>query len=409
MAEDEARQKAEARRQRILDKAENRIDAISGIHRGDDEEDEKPRSTGASRMAAARRRRFQKKKESKDTPKEEEKAQEKAVATKSDEKAQETVTKAKEEQEESPPKETETTTDSVAAAEVPKRKYVGVAGIRRRKVMEQRQKEQEKQQQEEQEDDVVLKKKKKKANVSRLPILLHGLIVLLLFVAGLEVGLQQEMAIGTNVQLELAPRQGLKLFTGTRIHGKPTTSLLDDNNDNEQPEEVTAAEEDEFAVPEESKDANLDPLFGVDLDALTEGPGLFNAVGRFAVGCHRMVLSMVYYGPKNLLSSLMFSSPPLLMLVALVIRQFLGKFVFGARLPKDEDAKDSKDVLSMAKQFIKNFVGQAFPTAVTLYQAFNQLRADMYIVLAGLVVGITWKHSSLVDESPVISEVTDEL
>ena len=72
--EEKARQEAEARRQKILEKANNRMDLVNGIKSSDDREEETEKPKTSSKLAAMRRRRFKKggaappKKEETETP-----------------------------------------------------------------------------------------------------------------------------------------------------------------------------------------------------------------------------------------------------------------------------------------------------------------------------------------------------
>jgi len=163
--------------------------------------------------------------------------------------------------------------------------------------------------------------------------------------------------------------------------------------------------EDEFAdFARERKTKNIDPLFGVDLDEYTAGPGLFMLAGRLAVRAHRINLALFYYFPVNTIRSMrdfvrqLIRMPPMLCLLALVIRQVVGKVLLGAKLPdKSEDdtepgAGAGKDVMAMIKSFLMSFTARAFPTMVGLYDAFVHLRADMYVVVCGFLVGLAWNH-----------------
>jgi hypothetical protein len=88
--------------------------------------------------------------------------------------------------------------------------------------------------------------------------------------------------------------------------------------------------------------------------------------------------------------------PPALFMIALGLRQILGKMILGASIPEPKpdssEEKNNIEVLSMAKNFIKNFLSTNFPLLVGLYDMFVHLRSDMYIVLCGVFVGMAWSH-----------------
>ncbi len=184
---EKARQKAEARRQRILAKSAERMDVVSGLvpkgGSGNDDDDEEPAtvrvnavveevvddpvessaaaendnnpsssgggsSKGARRMAAMRRRRYQnKKKESDETTTNnddnEGKADDAAVVTKDAAEEEEEDKESSEPalQEEEPPAAESTEEESpssLSSSEEPKKKYMGVARMRRKIIKEEK-------------------------------------------------------------------------------------------------------------------------------------------------------------------------------------------------------------------------------------------------------------------------------
>jgi len=420
-AAEAARLQADARRKRILEKADRRMDAVSGEQVM--EEEEKAASVAkAARIRAARQRRYGKKPvPSTDVTDEVAVSAENPVAaTDSTEEfsangndvgetssgkpfpksepdtVAETDSKTKEQlegdSEERGWPEDEVDSGS-SAPEGSKKKYLGVARMRRN----------------------ALKKKKDTdfnsppigieeidvksgvvipTNVSKLPIYMHICVILLLFVAGLDVSLQQYYS---NVQVEssfsivqhgfpmahrsLGPVQSKT--TSTLIVSEPRLMAKDDFQD-----EFDASD---VPVP------NIDPVFGVDLDALTNGPGLMKQLARGAVSVHRMILYLVYLFPLSMLNALVgiprafLRSPPALCFVSMLVRHGLGKTILGAGLPLAPHASEkSFDVLAMAKNFVSNFLSTAFPMAVTIYEAFSHLRSDMYIVLCGFFTGLVY-------------------
>jgi hypothetical protein len=142
-------------------------------------------------------------------------------------------------------------------------------------------------------------------------------------------------------------------------------------------------------------------LFGLDLDKITNGPGLLLFLSRGAIFLHRINLSIFYYFPRRMFGNIvslvkgLVDTPPIMALSALTVRQLIGKVILGAKLPvkgvKDEKKKSS-DVMSMVMNMVKTFILGSFPTLVSMYDAWTHLRADMYIVLCGLFVGVVWHH-----------------
>jgi hypothetical protein len=172
---------------------------------------------------------------------------------------------------------------------------------------------------------------------------------------------------------------------------------------------------DEFADATDSDDyeENLDPLFGLDLDKMTEGPGLLMLLARGAIYLHRINLAIFYYFPRRIAMAMLgmlqplLHTPPIMAIVAVTVRQLIGKIVLGAKLPsKVTDEKKKSDIMSMIKNMVKSFILSSFPTMVSMYDMWVHLRADMYIVLCGLFVGVVWNHFVMSENS---RDVKDEL
>lgn len=421
---DEARSAAEARRQRILDSAANRMDQVSGLAGSDGKEAEETATTlpTSSKLAAMRKRRFRKSSA--------------AATTEGTSTGTTTTTTPKETTESSARKEMtppivqakETTPEPAKAQEEKKptsekteeKKYVGVAKMRRKMIKE---KQQKKQEEKADEIPVSIPKKFSKVYTPRptWQIMMHLLTVLFLFLAGFEVGLQQsviEYRDDLTIHETLAPQQEMRLLNkGVSLSSfSPTPAVIKEaKNQDPPPTPYVSDEQDEFdtAGKQDAKEEKLDPLFGVDLDALTAGPGLFMMFGRFAVSIHRMILSFLYYLPirmwNNALS--LVASPPVLCLATLAIRQ--ASHAVGGKLPEliAEEAKTStqpQDIMTTIKNGVTSLIGRTFPTATKLYEAWTHLRSDMYVVLCGLFVGLVWHHylsSMLMFETPTNDEL----
>jgi hypothetical protein len=332
----------------------------------------------------------------------------------------------------------------------PKKKYLGVAKMRRRMIKERHQ---------EADTDVstdplslegietpisTVLPKRKRSIVTTLPIAMYLVTTLLLFFAGLNIGLQQSTVNycysaegntaanhngvctwSTVVHSELAPRtrgglQRILALTGMDPAAEEK-KLIKPSIAKPKWQEVLRNEvDDEFADHGSSSQSSLDPLFGVDLDMLTEGEGLYFVLARFAVRVHRWNLAIFYYGPQSFFVSLssfvwsLIQFPPILFLLAITIRQVIGKVVLGAKLPeKIVDETQHKDIMSSIKSFISNLLSSSFPTAVTFYDIYTHLRSDMYVVLCGLFVGWAWSHNhqagSPFEVPPLVGKSRDEL
>jgi hypothetical protein len=463
--EDKAREEAEARRQKILEQADGRIDSLTlgpnskTMDSATVKEEEKPTASGASKLAAMRRRRFKKKEVA--TATETAKSTEVGTSAKTQPEiavtdavaavvtsepeptgSVETPTESHVAAESKPPVAAETklpaaaesdspgtTKESILKADETKIKYLGIARLRRKIAKERQQKEEAAAATTSEEQTSVRLPSRKFRLDHALPILMHALTVLLLFAAGLDIGLQQQPAL-TVVHTQFAPQQyGIRMidFLSTTAH-----TLLKSNKHNvdttssSETYNANALTEDEFAMATDklldTDPEIVDPLFRVDLNRITnQGTGIVYALARLAVQVHRFNLYVFYYGPKNFISNIfgaltqMLVIPPMLCVLCLVIRQVVGKRVLGAKLPPKfslEMEGQQKDVLSMVKGFVTNLAKNTFPTITTLYDVWTHLRADMYVVLCGLIVGLVLKHGTVaVTEGPDVESklVTDEL
>eukprot|EP00542_Grammatophora_oceanica_P020727 CAMPEP_0194051312 /NCGR_PEP_ID=MMETSP0009_2-20130614/39755_1 /TAXON_ID=210454 /ORGANISM="Grammatophora oceanica, Strain CCMP 410" /LENGTH=463 /DNA_ID=CAMNT_0038698347 /DNA_START=15 /DNA_END=1406 /DNA_ORIENTATION=- len=443
-AEDQARAKAEARRKRILEGSKRRIGLVTGevpkpaatatgtddAVEGDDEAaadhadgngetekteeavDEPAAPSGSARLAAMRRRRFKKKQEAK-------KAEEAAPSSgEGGEKKEDIVEEVKKEM---PPTEEPEPQPIPPASNDAKgtRKYKGVARMRRKMVKEKHAKEEASASSQSTTD---VQKIPKKLKTKKLPIYLHLLTIGLLFFAGLDIGLEQPVSIEVSIESSmLGPQQhgvGLYKFAMSQMQEDDASSsreLLESSVNDWQGDEPDSSDEFQSEEDVEEKVPNIDPLFGIDLDELThKDDTIFFMLARFAVACHRMNLFLFYYLPKRIfrniidLPSKLIATPPVLCLLALVIRQF-SVLALGAGLPPPETDTPREDVLQMMKAGVVNFLQSNIPTLLHAYEAWSHLRLDMYVMLCGVFVGLAYRHSFM--ESAVESEPvgTDEL
>lgn len=393
--EKKTREEAQARRQRILDGAGSRMDVVEGVV----PKPEGTTSSSSSKLAAMRRRRFKKKTEaSTETVKEETVSSEPAPVQEPTTSAEDAPTTNKQDDEDG----------------TTKKKYMGVAKMRRLKLKE---KQQQAKDTTEEATTVVPKQRK---TTPRLPIIMHIFTVLLLFLAGLDIGLQQTKNSILDVHTDLAPRQlGGISFLISQISsetlfvrgGDMKAQLLSE------PIVVTSDDADEFEVTgsDEKETTIIDPMFGVDLDKLTSGPGPMLWAARQAVKFHRLLLRTFYYGPIQFSQWLLSctTNPPIFAVLAIILRQLVGNVILGAKLPDTkEDEEQQKDVMSMVKSFVTKFVLSAFPTAVSLYDGWVHLRADMYVVLCGFFIGLAVSHTPMIQNGTLIKQAagsSDEL
>lgn len=470
-AKDAARAQAEARRKRILEKANNRMKQVNG-ESGEDEEGKKTSRSNAARIRAARQRRYGKKSsaaatastdsttpattstETKESPAENGAPASASSPDAQPEKVESNSTKEKIEAPIEPSSSGEDATASTAAAApVPKKKYVGVAKMRRKMALKKKMEEENKDPgasstadgesatTSSASDAKSAKGKSAPATsvgtagipavkVQTVPIYMHMVVILLLFLAGFDVGVHQfhtEIDVRTQVAvqeygvpfLQRSPWQPLTPIA-TR---KDSEETLEEKLSLSSPLAGAADSQDEFEeiIDEEYNPPNIDPIFRVDLDELTKGPGLLNQMARGALSIHRLILWLIYYGPVGFFGAILsipttfIQSPPALFMVAVFLRQIVGKGLLGAVIPEDLGAdsadKNNIEILSMAKNFVKNFFTTTFPTLVTLYDVFVHLKADMYVVLCGVFFGLAWTHlrgdAAACDADAVVGEVFD--
>lgn len=443
-AAEAARAQADARRKRILEKANKRLGVVSG-EQVLAEEDKEASASKAARIRAARQRRYGKKavdpasEVSKEEGEEEiaapptESIEEKNIKEEtSPEKIAATEEHSHDDAEEedaklenipdAPSAEDDSPEDSgVTGIDEPKKKYLGVARMRRHMIKK-------KKMEEDQPETVEIATSSPALDatdidpkllspdplkVRTVPIYMHILTVFLLFFAGMDISLQQYHQ-SILVHSKLAIQEfGVPLIH--RSFGAPSkvktlkSSLLQAKEEEMfNPDGSLLMDEFQEEVIEPSIQ-NIDPLFRVDLDELTKGPGIMRQLARGAVAVHRSILWLLYLLPLSILQSILsipqalFRSPPTLCLVALSLRHIVGKAILGAGIPeptKDNDKSNSIDVVAMAKNFVTNFLTTNFPIAVGLYEAFTHVRADMYVLLCGVFSGLVWVH--LVNSVPTL-------
>jgi hypothetical protein len=428
------RAQAEARRKRVLEKANTRMKYVNG-EQIQDEEEKKTSRSNAARIRAARARRYGKKSAAASAAA----AEPSAAAEASTSTSAPDTEPEKVEPEIEPTTSPEDTTSSATAAE-PKKKYVGVAKMRRKLLAKKKMEEENNDpgasstaSSESAKAALAADGKASKGNIAAsttsvgksllppvkvqtIPIYMHMIVILLLFVSGFDVGIQQFHA-DVDVRTQMAvhehgvpflhrnPWQPLKpITTGKDPKEALKETLLSSSSSHSSAGDL----QDEFGevIDEEYVPPNIDPIFRTDLDDLTKGPGFIKLMARGAISIHRLILWIFYYAPMGLLFSILsiptaiVQSPPGLFLLAVVLRQVVGKGVLGAAIPQasgDDGADGTKsknniEVLSMAKNFVKNFFTTRFPTLVTLYDVYLHLKADMYVVLCGVFFGLAWTH-----------------
>lgn len=436
MAEDSeaaeaARAQAEARRKRILEKAQSRMGRVSG-EVGQDDEDKQQSASNAARIRAARQRRYGKKTKSKETTKStptETNDGDETKDVKEPESDMESIATAQGEENLEKPimKATRPSQTSVAAASSsvdeasvttePKKKYLGVARMRRKMIMKNKTKNEDAKDKEASTEEPVGVgvgvQEKTLPKSARYSIYMHIMTILLLFVAGFDVGLNQfHQDVTVHHQL-VFKEVGIPILQNSpsKLNGNSLEMNVDVQNDGDFANEFDKTDEDELSV------ANIDPVFKIDLDEITSGPGFLKVLARVAVSAHRLLLRIFYFTPKNVIVSLLslpqalMENPPMLCLLALILRQGVGKRLLSAGIPgSDSEEKESGvDVVAMIKQGVTSWLSSAFPNAVGIYDAFSHLRSDMYIIICGVFFGLAWSHSAIALESSTSDPLTDEL
>lgn len=497
---DLAREKAEARRKRILEKANKRMNYVNG-ESTQDEEEKKTSVSNAARIRAARQRRYGKKNATslkkaepesiiatdamtstedkvsggnnetestqvdtiavyatatpnessstkdvvsaanKTTETDETTSEEAKGEAKSDEKANIPFDEPAEtsKQQDSEPSEASTKGNSAAKSKtsVKKKKYLGVARIRRKMIAKKKLEENASNDEHaaESSNSNASSKLVGRKTVQSVPIYMHMFVVVLLFFAGFDVGMQQ---FHTNVRVRM--QIAILEYGFPFIHRKPWKSLdasepyddngLDDKFLLQQLEwkQRTSSSSfsinlhDDFSEIEQEYVPDIDPLFRVDLDELTNGRGFLDKTAKGAIAVHRLLLWMFYYGPISIVTlifsipSALIRTPPSLFISAIILRQVLGKIILGACIPDssgegDSDGKKQNniEILSMAKNFIKNFFATTFPSLVTMYDVYVHLKADMYVIICGVFLGMAWTHLNATYDAPqtIVNDVAD--
>ena len=495
-----ARARAEARRRRILEKSKDRMSVVSGatiptndanIYESTNENNESetsllssnekgkgdtenlvtnganitanatatttagsPASKGSARLAQMRRRRYKKTaakgSDTNDTDKP-------STQNVTDNERSEDIDKKR--------ADTETYTSEVATAKdeenispIEKKKYLGVVKMRRKMLAEKKASEAQAENTTgaaATAKNVSSKKlklsRKEKNTISLGPIFVQFMTVILLFLAGFDVGVQNHVVvkqdvptIHTNFAISDHGIGAMKLVgisTSSSQNQINNDAIIDQDlyqlNDGEEEEFIDNEEEFSEAKPKgvstsSNKEPNIDPVFGIDFDEITAGDGTFLALVRMAVSFHRMLTHFFFTMPLAVFSGLfvlpkrILANPPILFLCAVSIR-FVGKHVLGGSLPdldkmleaeiNESDAMKGKegvaetiantDLVSMGTNFVKNFFKTNFPKLVLFWTIFNDARSDMFVVFCGFFLGLIVPSNLLEHEASYL--VSEEL
>jgi len=454
-----AREKAEARRRRILEKSKDRMNVVNGgnpapaatanvtdaatsdeavdgavpVAESDSAEalaptpvdaptPTKSSSSSAARIAQMRRRRYKKAAENA-AAKEEVKADEDTTKSSNEENSATDVESAEVSANEEAPTPTPVLargTNSDKNTEGEKKQYMGVVKMRRKKAAERKKKEETAIEVDLKELETTIPKISKPKPVTLAPIIFQLFTVTFLFLTGFDVGIQNHIIVKQEVPYVHVNLSYVDHGIGAKkIFGKSASDKQSALTDFDATGAEVLSDDDEFgdsqskpagASSEPTKEANIDPLFGVDFDQLTDGSGIFFAVARFAVSIHRTLCYLFYLLPLSIMHAILagpkklFVNPPVLFLCSVIIR-YVGKHVLGGEIPKLDDmveaevkgGKDEKkekpdlastDFVSMGKNFAVNYAKTNFPKVVMAFTIFKDARADMFIVLCGLFVGL---------------------
>ena len=384
-----------------------------------------PTSKGSARLAQMRRRRYKKAAivAETSTAKSEHIPEDESKPESNNEKEGENNAEVVQQEAEKPQEEKEVTE---------KKKYMGVVKMRRKMLAEK--KASEAQQQNTAIKAVTAKRiskmKKEKKVVTLGPIVVQLLTVVLLFLAGFDVGMQNHVVVKQDVPsihgnfsisdhgigaLKLVGMNAPMQQTGENIAQNVFTL-----NEPDEEEFGQVKEEEEFAEPKpvgasstSEREPNIDPVFGVDFDELTAGEGILMACVRFAVSIHRLLTYFFFTMPLAFISGLftlpkkILVNPPILFLCAVIIR-CLGKYVLNGSLPdldemlkaeiNESDAMKGKDsvadtigkanLFSMGTNFAKTFFKKHFPKVVFLFSIFKDAKSDMFVVFCGFFFGL---------------------
>jgi hypothetical protein len=436
--------------------------------------DEKQPISGAKRLAQLRKRRFQKAQEAKEKLEETEAKNETSDVTIATETRKEEF-----DQDNHKPTPQEASSSSSQqdqlqqTVEEPK-KYLGVAKMRRKMLAEKKAMEDDNNNNLNSttvENSIFGSVGNKKAEstpflfistTQKMNVYINLFTILLLFLVGFDVGLQNHYVVKQSVphvydtvslldngiglfSIFTPAADVLGLKSGDKIYSNViiTDYTNDDTNDELLDEfdtlSTTTTTKDKSqprgADSDQNTNDNIDPLFRIDLDKATAGPGILKAAARVAVSIHRKITFVCWTLPLSIIYSILFalpkrllSNPPILFLSAVLIR-FLGKHILGggrdvptldsvievceersfgsldagvssasSKMMDDagtsfggEKSKDGgKDLVSMAKRFVFNFLKNTFPNTFLAYTVFKDARSDMLIVLCGLFVGLSF-------------------
>lgn len=158
---------------------------------------------------------------------------------------------------------------------------------------------------------------------------------------------------------------------------------------------------DEFNEEMIAKPSNIDPIFQVDLDDLTQGDDLFNKAAQVAVFCHRCITSFLILYPVAFLKSILLipynittmQCYPTIFFSCVVLRKTTVLLAGRVVLKESDVDSNSKDIFTMAVKAVKELIANFIP-GFSLFASFwtlvTEAREDMMIVLSGLFVGLAF-------------------
>ena len=129
--------------------------------------------------------------------------------------------------------------------------------------------------------------------------------------------------------------------------------------------------------------ANIDPVFKVDLDALTDDDTILSTLGRIAIWFHRLIIKLASL-PLTVVMNFLPRTVPLFLALGLAIRG--GAFVlFRATGVKSSlESNANGDLVAMAMNFVKNM----FPQAFFLFDMYKVVMGDLLMVFFGTLVAL---------------------
>lgn len=266
------------------------------------------------------------------------------------------------------------------------------------------------------------------------PIIINLITVFCLFCVGYDVGLQNHplnRSVVVKSELIWNENKSMPLVIFQR---KPTILT----NRGEMFEKFFFFKEDIFSTETLDRDTiyrhekkkTISPASRTDANNISSEPCSVNGSSRFAIQIKSNLIYLFITVPTYILLMILsiplklFKYPPILMICSIIIR-LLGRHVFHGIVPSIQemlDVKAGKKIITSegsvvritsvsaaqvlnstskshnlseaTKKIIKNFLDTRFPTVLIAYTIFQDVKNDMFIVLFGFLTGIVFPTDS---------------